>query len=76
MFSFGGRLLLSSPFSTEFPSLQSDPICEHLKHLIGTLVIIDRTFYWATGYVVSQCTEIYLEQFEVLDIDDEDVVGK
>ena len=32
--------------------------------------------YWNTGYVVSQCTETYLEQFEVLDIDEEDVVGK
>ena len=69
-------MLLSSPFSTEFPSLQSDPICEHLKYLIGTLVIIDRTFYLDTRFVVSHCTETYLEQFEVLDIDDEDVVGK
>ena len=46
IFSFGGRLLLSSPFSTEFPSLQSDPICEHLKHLIDTLVIIDRALFF------------------------------
>ena len=79
MVSFDRTLLLSSPFSTEFPSIQSDPICEHLKHLNDTLGIIDRTLgreFFCSMYAISQCIEIYLEQFEVLDMDDEDFVGK